>query len=256
MSLVGASMCGLEGLLSCGGGVGSCNGMSMADSTLLAALKSEDWFNPCAVVMRDSSGGQVAREVVLSCSTGETIASSGVGMVRWRAKRRSRWTRYLITHETKRRRRSDQRIGQSKSVSVAMGVVCHGGCWCWHRRCLGRRSGSAEGCHSSRLRVRGEGCASLTWAGQDAKARLHIETWLRHRFGMLRGLERTTACSAQRAWNCFFISGNFKHICMVAWLMHRNLARTERYIGIKHGLACHRAWRYTQVCVEIYLVLI
>jgi hypothetical protein len=36
-------------------------------------------FNPW---MRDSSGGQVVRLVMLSCSTGDTIASSGVGMMR------------------------------------------------------------------------------------------------------------------------------------------------------------------------------
>jgi hypothetical protein len=65
---------------SCGGGVGNCIGTSMLDSPLLAALKSGDSFNSCAVVVRSSSGGQVAREVVLSCSTGESIASSGVGM--------------------------------------------------------------------------------------------------------------------------------------------------------------------------------
>jgi len=35
-------------------------------------------FNSCALVMRDSSGGQVARLAMLSCSTGKT--SDGVGM--------------------------------------------------------------------------------------------------------------------------------------------------------------------------------
>jgi hypothetical protein len=95
ISLAGASMWVLAGFMwvsgdgcacaggSCGGGVGNCIGMSMVDSTLLAELKLSDSFSSCAVMMRNSSGGQVVREVVLSCSTGETIASSGVGMVRW-----------------------------------------------------------------------------------------------------------------------------------------------------------------------------
>jgi hypothetical protein len=54
VSLLGASMRALEGLewasvvgcacagVSCGGGVGSCIGTSIADSTLLAALKAGD----------------------------------------------------------------------------------------------------------------------------------------------------------------------------------------------------------------------
>jgi hypothetical protein len=99
VSLLGASMRALEGLervsvcgcvcgcvcagASCGGGVGSCIGTSIADSTLLAALNAGDWGNSCATVFRDSSGGHVARPAMLSCSTGETITSSGVGMVRW-----------------------------------------------------------------------------------------------------------------------------------------------------------------------------
>jgi hypothetical protein len=94
VSLFGASVRALEGLicdagdgdacagLSCGGGVCSCIGTSMLKSTSLLALNVGVSFSACAVVMRASSGGQVVREAVLSCSTGESIASSGVGMVR------------------------------------------------------------------------------------------------------------------------------------------------------------------------------
>jgi hypothetical protein len=95
VSRAGASMRALEGLLcgsgggcaredgSCGGGVGSCIGTSMTESPLLLALKSGVWLNARVGVTRDSSGGQVERPAMLSCSTGDTIASSGVGMVRY-----------------------------------------------------------------------------------------------------------------------------------------------------------------------------
>jgi hypothetical protein len=97
MSLLGASMSVLEGLLwvSVGvcarvgesrGGVGCCIGTSGAELALLSLAEFRASFNSCVVVvrMRDSSGGQVVRPVMLSCSTdGETIvASSGVGIVR------------------------------------------------------------------------------------------------------------------------------------------------------------------------------
>jgi hypothetical protein len=89
---------------SCGGGVGNCIGTSMLDSPLLAALNSGGSFRSCAAVVYSSSGGQVARDVVLSCSTGEAIASSGVGMVRWSGKRLSQSARRLVTHGTKGRK--------------------------------------------------------------------------------------------------------------------------------------------------------
>ena len=85
VSLFGASIRALEGLLcesESEGGVGSCIGTSMVGPTLLLSLNCGDAFNSCALAMRASSGGHVVREVVLSCSTGEGIASSGVGMVR------------------------------------------------------------------------------------------------------------------------------------------------------------------------------
>jgi hypothetical protein len=75
---------------SCGGGVGCCIGASTTDSTLLLALLPCASFNSCALVMRVSSGGQVARPAMLSCSTGETVASSGVGMFRASGTRQSR----------------------------------------------------------------------------------------------------------------------------------------------------------------------
>jgi hypothetical protein len=95
MSLLGASMSVLEGLLwlsagdcarvgeSCGGGVGCCIGTSGVELALLSLAGLCASFNSCVVVLRKSSGGQVVRPVMLSCSTGgETIASSGVGIVR------------------------------------------------------------------------------------------------------------------------------------------------------------------------------
>jgi hypothetical protein len=94
VSLFGASIRALAGLIcdsgdggacageSCGGGVGSCIGTSMLESTLSFALKPGDGFNSCVVTLRASSGGQVARLVLLSCSIGESMASSGVGIVR------------------------------------------------------------------------------------------------------------------------------------------------------------------------------
>jgi hypothetical protein len=96
ISLLGASMPVLEGLLwvsagvcarvgeSCGGGVGCCIGTSGAELALLSLAGFRASFNSCVVVvvMRDSSGGQVVRPVMLSCSNGETMASSGVGIVR------------------------------------------------------------------------------------------------------------------------------------------------------------------------------
>jgi hypothetical protein len=121
VSLFGASIRALEGLLcesefedggacagvSCGGGVGSCIGTSMVGPTLLLSLNCADGFNSCALAMRASSGGHVVREAVLSCSTGEGIASSGVGMVRRVVMQQSRWGKRLITHGTKGRRWSD-----------------------------------------------------------------------------------------------------------------------------------------------------
>lgn len=96
MSRLGASMSVLAGFecasagicvwtdASCGGGVGCCMGIWGADSTLLAGDIVRALFNSWAAVMRDSSGGQVARAVTLSCSTGETVvvSSSGVGIIR------------------------------------------------------------------------------------------------------------------------------------------------------------------------------
>lgn len=71
----------------CGGGVGCCMG---GDSTLLAAVLLRAPCTSWAVMVRDSSGGQVVRPEMLSCSTGETMASSGVGVgiVRGRGRRR------------------------------------------------------------------------------------------------------------------------------------------------------------------------
>lgn len=88
---------------SCGGGVGCCIGASMTDSTSLVALLAGAPFNSCALVMRASSGGQVARPAMLSCSTGGTVASSGVGMFRRSGTRQSRRGEQLSTHETERR---------------------------------------------------------------------------------------------------------------------------------------------------------
>lgn len=94
MSLAGASMSAVEGLLwasaggwpwsgsSWGGGVGCCMGASRAGLALLSWVVCRGPLNSWAVLARDSSGGQVARPVMLSCSTGETMASSGVGIVR------------------------------------------------------------------------------------------------------------------------------------------------------------------------------
>ena len=124
VSLFGASIRALEGLLcesepedggacaevSCRGGVGSCIGTSMVGPTLLPSLNRGDAFNSFALAMRASSGGHVVREAVLSCSTGEGIASSGVGMVRRVEMRQSRLEKRLITHGTKGRRLGDYNI--------------------------------------------------------------------------------------------------------------------------------------------------
>lgn len=94
MSRAGVSISALEGLLwvsagiwpcsreSWGGGVGCCMGAWDARLASLLWLDSRSWFNSCAVRERDSSGGQVARPAMLSCSTDGTMASSGVGIVR------------------------------------------------------------------------------------------------------------------------------------------------------------------------------
>lgn len=85
ISLLGASMLVLDILLwissgawvgsreLCGEGVGCCMG------TLGLVVSFNSWVG----IMRASSGGQVVRPAMLSCSTGETMASSsGVGIVR------------------------------------------------------------------------------------------------------------------------------------------------------------------------------
>lgn len=116
MSLLGDSMSsGLAGLRcgsvgdgatpgsSCGGGVGCCMGTSGAESTVAAAVEDRAAFMSRPVGrMRTSSGGQVERPAMLSCSTGETIASSGVGIVRGVGWGESLGTRELITHGTGR----------------------------------------------------------------------------------------------------------------------------------------------------------
>lgn len=126
MSLLGASMSVLAGLEcaspgdcawtgdSWGGGVGCCIGTSGADSTLLAAVMLASWFNARVVVMRDSSGGQVVRPAMLSCSETVAIASSGVGIVRGAGCGESLATKELITHETKQRWDGDYKIGHSR----------------------------------------------------------------------------------------------------------------------------------------------
>lgn len=110
MSRLGASISALEGLLcvsagdcaageSWGGGVGCCMGTSGVDSTLMSfAMYSRAAFSSRAVMLRASSGGQVARLAMLSCSTGETIASSGVGIIRWADVGESQAKKGLITH--------------------------------------------------------------------------------------------------------------------------------------------------------------
>lgn len=89
MSLLGPSMSVLAGLECapggdgdpCGGGVGCCIGTWGADSAWLSAVASPCGCSSLAETMRASSGGQVVRPAMLSCSTGETRASSGVGIL-------------------------------------------------------------------------------------------------------------------------------------------------------------------------------
>ena len=93
MSLFGVSMSAPEGLVwlsagvcacsgqSWGGGVGSCVGTWATWVALLSWLECRSSFNARPSPLRDSSGGQVVRAFMSSCSTGETMASSGVGMV-------------------------------------------------------------------------------------------------------------------------------------------------------------------------------
>jgi hypothetical protein len=76
----GAWVCSRE---FCGDGVGCCMGTWGIELALLSWVEPRGSFNSCVVMMRDSSGGQVGRPAMLSCSTGKTMASSsGVGMVR------------------------------------------------------------------------------------------------------------------------------------------------------------------------------
>lgn len=94
MSLLGASMLALDGLLCvstgdcsrvpCGGGVGCCSiDRRCAGSTSLLALIPRVLLDSWGLEVRASSGGHVARLATLlsCCSTGETTTSSGVGIV-------------------------------------------------------------------------------------------------------------------------------------------------------------------------------
>ena len=91
VSRFGASMLALGGLVwfsggdcarvasSRGGAVGCDLGASVAESAMAFALAACVGLSWWASRMRDSSGGQVAR--LPSCSSGKTMASSGVGIV-------------------------------------------------------------------------------------------------------------------------------------------------------------------------------
>lgn len=77
-------------------------GILGAAATLAADSEVRAAFISWAVGLRASSGGQVERPAMLSCSTGATIASSGVGIVRGVGWGESLGTRELITHGTGR----------------------------------------------------------------------------------------------------------------------------------------------------------
>lgn len=82
--LVWGSVAGCAlGMGSCGGGVvGWCKGRSIADSTLFLPLAVVSFALLSWCVVGGSSGH--ARPAIVSCSTDERTASSGVGMVQWR----------------------------------------------------------------------------------------------------------------------------------------------------------------------------
>lgn len=79
-----------------GGGVGCCSGRGNDVSPSLDLSTCGSTVASSGVEMRDSSGGQVARPArEFSCSTGgDSIASSGVGMVAWGRSRRRRQRAY------------------------------------------------------------------------------------------------------------------------------------------------------------------
>lgn len=163
MSLAGDSMSAVEGLEwvlgglwarsegSWGGGVGCCIGARGAEGALPSWADCGSSLGPWGACVRNSSGGQVARPAMLSCSMDETMASSGVGIVRSSrvGRRVGDETGGLIAHGTRQdetRRddemeRSNDGGGQWEQTKFAgsdrRGEEKHG---CKEKRDLGRRT--------------------------------------------------------------------------------------------------------------------
>src|SRR5690242_13362644 len=127
MSLLGASMLALDGLLCvsvgdcsrvpCGGGVGCCciGGRRAESTSLLVLLSWVSLSSPCSVEVCVSSGGHVAR----SCSAGKTT-SSGVGIVRWKGSQGHR--QEIIKYTSVEAERTD--VGRTIKIKMSRTEVC------------------------------------------------------------------------------------------------------------------------------------